>query len=114
MSVKQEKLKKEQNEAMIFKVSLEMNGDYCERSTREIREALEAREPESRDECDFNVNAFFMELKEICTGQEQCEGCDIFNMCARSIDTIKMEDVHRAMNAVKKRREQRQAGNKSI
>ena len=88
--------------------------DYCERCTREIREALEAREPESRDECDFNVNAFFMELKEICTGQEQCEGCDIFNMCARSIDTIKMEDVHRAMNAVKKRREQRQAGNKSI
>lgn len=114
MSVKQEKLKKEQNEAMIFKVSLEMNGDYCERSTREIREALEAREPESRDECDFNVNAIFMEMKEICMGQEQCEDCDLNIMCARSIDTIKIEYVRMAMDAVKKRREQRKTENKSI
>lgn len=88
--------------------------DYCERCTQEIRETLGAREPESRNECDFNANAIFMEMKEICMGQEQCEDCDIFSMCAGTIDTIKMEDVHRAMDAVKKRREQKQAKNKSI
>ena len=36
---------------------------YCERCTQEIREALEAREPESRDECDFNAEAIF--IKEL-------------------------------------------------
>lgn len=117
MSVKQEKLKKEQNEAMIFKVSLEMNGDYCERCTGEIREALEpleASEHESRDEYLFSPNAIFMEMKEICRRQEKCADCALSGICARTINEIKMEDVHRAMNAVKKRKEQKQAENKSI
>lgn len=90
---------------------------YCERCTGEIREALEpleASEHESRDECDINVFEFFSEMKAICEKNEKCNGCDIFSMCDRTIDTIKTEDVHRAMDAVKKRREQNQAKNKSI
>lgn len=43
-----------------FQNLLRNERDYCERCTREIREALEAREPESRDECDFNAEAIFM------------------------------------------------------
>lgn len=88
--------------------------DYCERCTREIREVLEASEPESRDECDINVFEFFAEVKEICREQEQCADCALNGICARTINEIKMEDVHRAMNAVKKRKEQKYAKNKSI
>ena len=87
---------------------------YCERCTQEIREALEASEHESRDEYLFSTNAIFMEMKEICCGQEKCADCALSRICARDINEIKMEDVHRAMNAVKKRKEQKQAENKSI
>lgn len=90
---------------------------YCERCTGKIREALEpleASEHESRDEYLFSPNAIFMEMKEICRRQEKCADCALSGICDRTINEIKMEDVHRAMNAVKKRKEQKQAENKSI
>lgn len=88
--------------------------DYCERCAEEIREALEAREPERRDECDLNAIEFYTEMKEICSEQVYCKDCDITGLCCRTIEEIKMEDVHRTMNAVKKWREQKQAKNKSV
>lgn len=88
--------------------------DYCERCAEEIREALEAREPESRDECDINVFEFFAEVKEICSKQEDCADCNITGICGKNIEGIKMEDVKRTMDAVKKRHKQKQAENKSV
>lgn len=53
-------------------------------------------------------------MKEICSKQEYCADCNITGICEKNIEGIKMEDVKRTMDAVKKRHKQKQAENKSV
>ena len=88
--------------------------DYCKRCADEIREALEAREPESRDECHISAFEFYSEMKEICSEQEYCKDCEVNCICSQHIGGIKWKDVNTVIGMVMKRHEQKQAENKSV